>query len=426
MSVSTEHDPGPAPDAPRAAHRAEPTARVRPRWITGFVFAGLGFQVASQVPTTFTVPQQIKDLDPAGHIADFAWVNTLGGLSIILLGPLFGALSDRTAGRFGRRRPWMAAGAVATALALVFTGTQKTVWGIGLGFFLQSAFLAVLAAGITTIVPDQVPATQRGVVLGWGGVPQAGALIVGGVLVGFAKGYVGQYALLAALMLFVLLFCWRVSDAPLPVEERDPFSWRAYLASYKIKVREYPDFAWALATRFLMVFAYGLGTLYIPYFLDDVLGFKGKENDSHLLAVVAVNSLSTVALVVVAGWLSDRLGRRRVLVAVGSAVIALAAAMMAVHQTWTMTLIAGAVLGLGYGVYLSVDGALVTQTLPSEADRGRDMGFAGLMALLPFALVPPVAAFLINDVGGYSALFWTSAAAAVAGAVCIFRIRGVK
>jgi MFS family permease len=268
---------------------------VRPGWITGFVFAGLGFQVASQVPTTFTVPQQIKDLDPAGHVTDFAWVNTLGGLSIILLGPLFGALSDRTAGRFGRRRPWMAAGAVATALALVFTGTQKTVWGIGLGFFLQSAFLAVLAAGITTVVPDQVPATQRGVVLGWGGVPQAGALIVGGVLVGFAKGYVGQYALLASLMLFVLLFCWRVSDVPLPVADREPFSWRAYLASYKIKVREYPDFAWALATRFLMVFAYGLGTLYIPYFLDDVLGFKGKENDSHLLAVVAVNSLSTVS-----------------------------------------------------------------------------------------------------------------------------------
>jgi MFS family permease len=423
VSVSTEHDPR---RTPGTTHPGDPTIRVRPGWISGFVFAGLGFQVALQVPTTFTVPQQIKDLDPAGHVSDFAWVNTLGGLSLILLGPLFGALSDRTGGRFGRRRPWMVAGALTAAAALVFTGTQKTVWGIGVGFFLQCAFLAVLAAGITTIVPDQVPASQRGLVLGWGGVPQAGALIVGGVLVGFSKGYVGQYGLLASLMVFVLLFSWRVSDAPLPAEDREPFRWKAYLASYRIKVRQYPDFAWALATRFLMVFAYGLGTLYIPYFLDDVLGFKGKANDSHLLAVVAVNSLSTVALVVVAGWLSDRMGRRRVLVAAGSGIIALAAAMIALDQTWTMTLVAGAVLGLGYGVYLSVDGALVTQTLPSEADRGRDMGFAGLMALLPFALVPPVAAVLINDVGGYSALFWTSAAAAIAGSVCIFRIKNVK
>jgi MFS family permease len=421
VSVDTEHDPASA-----GALAAEPTERVRAGWITGFVFAGFGYQVASQVPSTFTVPQQIKDIDPAGHVADFGWVNSIGALSILFLGPLFGALSDRTAGRYGRRRPWMAAGAVLGALSLVFTGAQGTVWGVGVGYLLVSLFLTVLGAGITTIVPDRVPASQRGLVLGWGGVPQAAALIVGGLLVGMSKGYVGQYALLAALMIFVLLFCWRTEDAPLPVAARAPFSWREYWGSYRIKVHEYPDFAWALATRFLMVLGYGLGTLYIPYFLDDVLGFKDKENDSHLLMVVAVNSISTVALVVVAGWLSDRLGRRRVLVAVGSAVMAVAAALIAVHQTWTMTLVAGGVLGLGYGIYLSVDGALVTQTLPSGADHGRDMGFAGLMTLLPFALVPLVAAVLINYAGGYAALFWASAAASIAGALCIFKIRGVR
>ncbi|MFD0637852.1 hypothetical protein ACFQ9X_46180 [Catenulispora yoronensis] len=77
-------------------------------------------------------------------------------------------------------------------------------------------FVAALAAGMVTIVPDRVPIGQRGVVLGWGGVPQAAALIVGGVLVSLSKGYVGQYAALAALMVFVVLFAWRVGDPPLP------------------------------------------------------------------------------------------------------------------------------------------------------------------------------------------------------------------
>jgi len=232
------------------------------------------------------------------------------------------------------------------------------------------------------------------------------------------------------LMVFVVLFAWRVGDAKLPRDRREPFSFQAYLANYRIQVRQHPDFGWALATRFLMVLGYGLGTLYTPYFLDDVLGFKNtpndKSNDSHLLIVVAVNSVSTVALVVIAGWLSDRWGRRKPLVAGGSAVMAVAAAMIAVHQTWGMMLAAGAVLGLGYGVYLSVDGALVTQTLPSGADRGRDMGFANLMTIIPFALVPPIAALLIKFAGGYAALFWASAIASVAGAVCINRIRGVR
>jgi MFS family permease len=185
LSVDTSQDPGTVPPSP---FDAEPTARVRAPWITGFVLAGLGWQVASQVPTTFTVPQQIKDIDPAGHVADFAWVNSIGTLSILFLGPLFGMLSDRTVSRFGRRRPWIAFGGMAAAAALVFSGTQNSVWGVGLGYLLQTVFVAALAAGMVTIVPDRVPAGQRGVVLGWGGVPQAAALIVGGVLVSLSKG----------------------------------------------------------------------------------------------------------------------------------------------------------------------------------------------------------------------------------------------
>src|SRR5213083_328012 len=132
LSLETSHDPGTVP----SASDAEPAVRVRAPWITGFVFAGLGWQVASQVPSTFTVPQQIKDIDPAGHVADFSWVNTIGTWSILFLGS-----------RFGRRRPWIVFGGVAGAGALVFSGTQNSVWGVGLGYLLQTVFVAALAAG---------------------------------------------------------------------------------------------------------------------------------------------------------------------------------------------------------------------------------------------------------------------------------------
>ena len=126
---STETSHGPGAMSAASPFDAEPTAKVRVPWITGFVFAGLGWQVASQVPSTFTVPQQIKDIDPAGHVADFAWVNTIGTLSILFLGPLFGMLSDRTVSPFGRRRPWIALGGIACAAALVFSGQLKVKMG---------------------------------------------------------------------------------------------------------------------------------------------------------------------------------------------------------------------------------------------------------------------------------------------------------
>lgn len=54
------------------------------------------------------------------------------------------------------------------------------------------------------------------------------------------------------------------------------------------------------------------------------------------------------------------------------------------------------------------------------------MGFANLMTIIPFALVPPIAAVLIKFAGRYAALFWASAGASVAGAACIYKIRGVR
>ncbi|MFI1765780.1 MFS transporter [Streptomyces sp. NPDC020800] len=87
--------------------------------------------------------------------------------------------------------------------------------------------------------------------------------------------------------------------------------------------------------------------------------------------------MATISTVVLSGWLSDRLGKRRMLVFLGGVTMAVAAVPLALSPTWTMTLVAAVILGLGYGVYLAVDTALVTEVLPASADRGKDIGGLG-------------------------------------------------
>ncbi|WP_281066805.1 MFS transporter [Streptomyces inhibens] len=149
-----------------------------------------------------------------------------------------GALSDRTTSRFGRRRPWLIVGSLVCMSTLVCIGIQTTVAGVALGSLALSASFMIIGAGLSPVVPDQVPVAQRGVVLGWAGLgPQVGGLIAGGVLLGLVTGFSAQYMLMAAFPLLILLFATTMKDPPLPRRHREPFSLRAFLDGYRISPR---------------------------------------------------------------------------------------------------------------------------------------------------------------------------------------------
>ena len=51
-------------------------------------------------------------------------------------------------------------------------------------------------------------------------------------------------------------------------------------------------------------------------------------------------------------------------------------------------MVAAALLGLGFGVYLAVDQALVTQVLPAAADRAKDLGIINIANVGPRCWAP--------------------------------------
>ena len=408
---------------PETAPLSEPTASpVGARWLRSFVLANFGMQIALQTPSTFLIPQQIAAIDPHGKVTAYAWASALGAVAGLVAAPLAGALSDRTSSSLGRRRPWMLGGVAAAIVVLVGMGLATSVWGVSLGALALSVAMCALGAGLNTVVPDQVPVAERGRVLGWAAVPQAAGLALGGALVAVAPGNLAGYLVLAATLLLVLPFARTTPDRPLPPQERRGLSWWLLLDGWRINPRRTPDFAWALATRFIMFLGYGLGTLYIPYFLSDVVHRSGDL----LLLVVAINAGAVVTVAVVSGRISDRLGRRRALVSLGSVAMAVPALMLAAWPTWTMTLVSSVLLGVGFGVYVGVDLALVTQVLPTETDSARDLAVAVQMGTLPYVLVPVLAALIIHNLGGYSGLYVASALSSLLGAALVWRIRSVR
>jgi MFS family permease len=425
-------------DQARAVSRAlaEPTAGVRNGWIAGLGLASLGMWMAAYTPLQVLIPTQLQDITPRHKIAALAVVTGVGAVASGLATPVAGALSDRTTHRYalgrmtGRRHRWTLGMALLAAVALAVLSEQRTVAGVTALWAVFCLFQNGEFASLSAAIPDHVPVRQRATVAGWVGMPQALGLVVGTVLVvALFTGTISGYLVLAvALAAFTLPFVLLTPDHPLEAEHRARFSWRELGRSYWISPRAYPDFAWAWFTRFLMSLAIAMGTLYLLYFLRDKIHyarlFPGQTASDGLLILIVIYTAGVVLTAIVGGIISDRLGRRKMMVTVSGTVIASAALLLTFLETWPAAIGAAVLFGVGFGAYLAVDQALITQVLPEARDRAKDLGVINIALVCPAAIGALIAAPMVS-LGGYPTLFAGTAIVGFLGSILVWQIKSV-
>ena len=410
---------------------AEPTRRVGKRWIALIALANLGLYLGYFGPITVLLPNQVQAIaGPAHKVAVLGLVTGIGAAVAMISNPVAGALSDRTTSRFGRRHPWTVCGALAGAAALVLLAGQHAIAGVIIAWCLAQAGLNAMQASVTAGVPDHVPVAQRGLVSGWIGLPQTVGVVLAVVLVTVVVTGNAGYVLIAAVVLACALpFALTTPDPPLPRGARPPFAWRAFARSFWLSPRRYPDFAWAWLTRFAVNLGNAMALLYLLYFLRDKIHysrlFPGQKAEDGLLVLILIYTVAVVLTAVTGGVISDRTGRRKLPVTVAGLVMAVPAVMLALWPSWPVAIASAAIMGLGFGVYLSVDQALVTQVLPSAAARAKDLGIINIANSGPQVLAPAIAAPLVSQLGGYPTLFLSVAVITVLGSAFVWKIRSV-
>ncbi|AWN27177.1 MFS transporter [Streptomyces sp. NEAU-S7GS2] len=412
------------PAAPEAL--AEPTERAGRGWTASLSLANGAIWVGWYGPLQILLALQAAELAPPGTAKEsvLAWVTGAGAAVSMVANPLFGALSDRTASRFGRRAPWVLAGVLGGAAALVLLAGAGTVPAMALGWCLVQLTLNAAFAAITAAVPDRVPQRQRGAVGGWVGAAQILGVVAGTGLATVAGGVVAGYLACAGfVVLGALPYVLAHRDPALPAARRPALTWRAVLAGFWISPRRHPDLGWAWLTRFLINLGNALALLYLLYYLRDVL--HRPDPDGGVLVLTAVNAVTLLGTVVVGGLWSDRVGRRQPFVLGAGVIMTAATGLLAGWQTWPGALCAAALLGVGFGVFTSVDFALMTEVLPAAAHRGKDMGLINIANALPQVAAPALAAPIVQHLGGYRALYCVAAAVGLLGALLVRRIRGV-
>ncbi|MCY1141958.1 MFS transporter [Actinoplanes sp. Pm04-4] len=402
---------------------ATPVEPVRRSWIGLLFAANLGLWMAYFTPIQILLPLQVAEITPEHKELWLGIVTGIGAVVAIVVNPLAGMLSDRTRlkmfGRpYGRRHIWTLAGCALSVLSIAVLAEAPSLLVVTLAWCFVTVGINTMLASLTAAVPDRVPVAQRGLVSGWIGMPQALGLVIGAILVTavFTDIGTGYIALGLGLVILTTPFALLTQDDPLPPGHPVKIRW-------KIDLRGKPDYLWAWGTRFLVQLGNALGTLYLLYFLSDAV--KLDDPDTGLLYMILLYTVGMIGTAMLGGWLSDRLGRRKIFVVWSGVLITIAATLLAIWPTWPVSLAAALLFGAGYGVYLAVDTALITQVLPSEGDRARDLGVVNIASAAPQALGPLLAAPIVTHLGGYPALFGLTGLVTLAGAVAVMKIRSV-
>ena len=238
-------------------------------------------------------------------------------------------------------------------------GAAPTVTLICVGWCLaQLAYNAVLAA-MVAIVPDQISTSQRGTVVGILGVCMPVGQIVGTFLVQLLSENLTLALLVPGVLgvAGVLTLAWVLPDAPLARETL------ASAPPQPIEPLSRRDFYWAWLSRVFFVMGSIFLQAYQPLLLIDGMGFAAAQGPKLIFRSTLVQAIMMVAWSLIAGRLSDRIGRRKPIAMAGSVIQGLGLWLIAMAPSYTLFLCGVALLGVGHGVYEGVNLALVDRSI---------------------------------------------------------------
>ena len=373
------------------------------RWIAALALAQLGLWLGLYAPLKTLLPllaDQLSGSADGGKEGLLAAATLAGSLVALLANPIAGALSDRSRSPLGPRRPWILGGVLLAALSILLLPQASA--GVALLLLWCTAKLGLNAcmAALNGAVADRVPDDQQGRLWGWVGLAQPVGLVLG---VGLSTLLLPQLERAASIQAALLLLCClpvllvvkgqRPAAQPLPTQA-------APLAAFR--QRAFRGLWWS---RFWLYLGWSMSTVYLLYFLEDRLGLPRAAALQAQTLLLGLYAAGTVASAALAGWASDRCGKRLVFVGGGTLGMAAACSLLLISQALPLALAAATLLGVAYGIYIATHQALVLEHLPDPCHSARDLGLFNGANTAPMVLAPALAWLCVVHLGGYTTLF---------------------
>jgi len=374
-------------------------------------------------------------------------LESVGLVVAILVQPAAGALSDRLRTRWGRRRPLIAIGAFGAVVCM-------------LGLAVSPAFLVLLAVycvlqfsmniaqgAYQGLLPDTVATAQHGSASGFLGVGTLLGQVVGAVMGGLLPPRTACVVIAGVVVLTSMTTIFGIRErtveaAPAPVRHEGHVVRRGYahLRGYLGEFARYPDFCWVVLSRFLLLTGLAAVQRFAAYYIDDtyrghyeLFGIRLGSAQTATSIMLAVLIFCGLLVTYPAVRLSDRIGRRKILVAAGVSGAA-GALLLCSAGSLTQVVLYAIFVAFCFGAFVSVDWAFMADLAPKRR-AGKFLGFSNLATAGSQAAAPALLAPIVDAVnrststhgvlgtGGYRVLFIASAVFFLLGALALARVR---
>jgi Na+/melibiose symporter-like transporter len=309
---------------------------------------------------------------------------TLSGLFLAMaVQPIAGAISDRSGFRWGRRRPYILLGSIVALFLIPGIGLAGSYTAIFIFYCLLQISTNTAQGPYQAFIPDLAPEERRGLASGVKSLLEIG----GGIGLVYIIIYVGSrfmedgyswiwlvLALLVVLLLAAMLITViTVKEQPGNAIPRPPLLTTLY-QSYRIEVSQSPGFIPFLVSRLLFIMALTTLQSFALYFFRDMVRVINPTTATvELLAALGVGMMASVYP---AGRLSDRIGRKPILISSGL-IGAAGILMLLLGPSYGYILVGGALQGIAVGSFMSSNWALATDLLP-KSEEARYLGLTNL------------------------------------------------
>jgi len=343
---------------------------------------------------TFIIQQRLPYLVAESEGTLWFGVLTLAGSVIaMVVQPIAGAISDRSSFSWGRRRPYILLGTILAILFLPGIGLCGNYITFLIIYCLLQISCNVAQGPFQAFIPDLVPETKRGLASGVKSLLEfVGGITLVWVILNFMERYFTEQGgpwLWYALALLAFFMLGAMVATVLTVKER-PGGDGSQLPllptlsrSFKIDVKASPDFILFLVSRFLILTALITLQRYVYFFLMDVVGVANPV--TVLKELLFAVGICMVIVVYPAGRLSDRIGRRPVVISSGL-LGALGILLLFFSHSYGAIMFCGALLGISSGAFMSSNWALATDLVP-KGEEARYLGLTNLATAGSGALV---------------------------------------
>lgn len=403
---------------------AETLPPVGPGFIATLTLAYVGAFVAFVPLLSLLVPLQAQALAPMDKIGLLSLVTLLGAVVASVTNLAVGWASDRTRHPMGRRRPWIVGGLIGVVVAYGLIATAAGPPALVAGIVVFQLAFNMLFAPLTAVLADRVPDAQKGRVAAFLGL---------GAPLGAASGVLITHPMLADTTARMGLLGLLVTGCVLPflLTYRDAPHLRPATLGPIARLRLSPDFGFAWLSRFCLQIAASIVNAYMLFYLADharyAEQFPGSTVESGLARLITLSTILILISGFLGGLASDRLNQRKAFILLAAVLMACGLIVFAVWPGWPGPLMGYGLYGIGFGLYTTVDAALVAQVLPSRQDTARDLGIMNLTNTLPAILAPVLALVALGpERQAWPQLMATAAVLALLGGGAVLGVRRVR